>query len=112
MPTNITGRVPLPQYLPVPPTWRRTRPTSFILHLTAEKKRLSHTSYRVLKEIRDFTLLEIDLLTGRRRQIRVYLADNGHPIVRDKKYVKGKAVHKLIDLHALSISIRHPISGR
>ena len=76
------------------------------------KGKLSHTSYRVLKETRDFTLLEVDLLTGRKHQIRVQLADNGHPIVGDKKYGKGKQVHKRIALHALSISIRHPISNR
>jgi len=75
------------------------------------KGKLSHTGYRVLKETRDFALLEVDLLTGRKHQIRVHLADNGHPIVGDKKYGNGNQGHKRIALHALSISVRHPISG-
>jgi tRNA pseudouridine32 synthase/23S rRNA pseudouridine746 synthase/23S rRNA pseudouridine1911/1915/1917 synthase len=79
--------------------------------LDTRKGKLSHTSYRVLKETSDFTLLEIYLLTGRKHQIRVHFADIGHPIVGDKKYGKGKEVHKRMALHALSISIRHPISG-
>jgi RluA family pseudouridine synthase len=76
------------------------------------KGKLSHTAYRVLKETSDFSLLEVDLLTGRKHQIRVHLADNGHPIVGDKKYGDGNRSHKRLALHALSISIRHPISGR
>jgi len=79
--------------------------------LDTRKGKLSHTSFRVLKETSDFTLLEIYLLTGRKHQIRVHFADIGHPIVGDKKYGKGKEVHKRMALHALSISIRHPISG-
>lgn len=77
-----------------------------------KKGKLSHTAYRVLKETRDFALLEVDLLTGRKHQIRVHLADNGHPVVGDKKYGKGNQTHKRIALHALSISLRHPFSGK
>jgi len=77
-----------------------------------KKGKLSRTAYRVLKETRDFALLEVDLLTGRKHQIRVHLADNGHPVVGDKKYGKGDQAHKRIALHALSISLRHPFSGK
>jgi RluA family pseudouridine synthase len=80
--------------------------------LDTRKGKLSHTSYRVLKETKGFTLLEVDPLTGRKHQIRVHFADNGHPIVGDKKYGKEKEAHNRIALHALSISIKHPISGR
>lgn len=77
-----------------------------------EKGRLSLTAYRVLKETGDFSLLEVDLLTGRKHQIRVHLAENGNPIVGDKKYGKKNDDHKRIALHALSISFSHPVSGR
>ena len=80
--------------------------------LDTGKGKLSHTSYRVLKETKGFTLLEVDPLTGRKHQIRVHFAENGHPIVGDKKYGREKEVNKRIALHALSISIKHPISGR
>ncbi len=43
-------------------------------------------SYRRLKEFRGTSLVEIALSTGRKHQIRVQLADRGHPIVGDRKY--------------------------
>lgn len=76
------------------------------------KGRLSHTAYKVLKETKDFALLEVDLLTGRKHQIRVHLAGIGHPVVGDQKYGKGNKAHKRLALHARSISFRHPFSGK
>jgi RluA family pseudouridine synthase len=78
------------------------------------KGKLSHTAYRVLKETTEFSLLEITLLTGRKNQIRVHMADIGHPIVGDKKYGdknKDKA-HKRVALHAWSLAFNHPFNGR
>jgi len=77
-----------------------------------EKGRLSHTAYRVLKESGNFSLLEINLLTGRKHQIRVHLSESGHPVVGDRKYGNEKDAHPRLALHALSISFRHPHSGR
>ena len=72
----------------------------------------AQTAYTVLKETRNFTLLEVALLTGRKNQIRVHLAGMGHPIVGDVKYGKADESHKRMALHALSISFKHPFSGR
>ncbi len=77
-----------------------------------EKGKLSHTAYRVLKETGSFSLLEVDLLTGRKHQIRVHLAGMGNPIVGDGKYGKVGDGYKRIALHALSVSFNHPASGR
>lgn len=77
-----------------------------------KKGKLSHTVYRVLKETEYFSLLEIKLLTGRKNQIRVHLAELGHPIVGDKKYGKEKGAYKRLALHAYSISFKHPFSGK
>ena len=52
------------------------------------KGRLARTAYRVLKQARDFALLEVDLLTGRKHQIRVHLSDIGHRVVGDTRYGK------------------------
>ena len=72
--------------------------------------KLSKTAYRVLKEGPDFSLLEVDLLTGRKHQIRVHLADQGCPVAGDKKYgVKGQGVKRLC-LHAAKLTIVHPHS--
>lgn len=77
----------------------------------ATKGKLSHTAYKVLKETKDFALLEVDLLTGRKHQIRVHLAGIGHPVVGDRKYGKGNEARTRLALHARSISFRHPFSG-
>lgn len=74
--------------------------------------KLAHTGYKVLKETKKFSLLEINLVTGRKNQIRVHLAENGHPVVGDKKYGKAQEEYKRLALHAKSISFNHPFSGK
>jgi RluA family pseudouridine synthase len=73
---------------------------------------LSHTAYRVLKQSKSCALLEVDLLTGRKHQIRVHLAGIGHPVVGDKRYGKGTKGQKRLALHARSICFKHPFSGK
>lgn len=74
--------------------------------------KLSHTAYKVLRETKSMSLLEVEPLTGRKNQIRVHLAAIGHPIVGDKKYGKGDGIHKRLALHARSITFKHPFSGQ
>ncbi len=76
------------------------------------KGKLSRTAYRVLKETKDCSLLEVNLLTGRKHQIRVHLAEIGHPVMGDEKYGEGKKTCSRLALHAKSISFTHPISGK
>ncbi len=73
---------------------------------------LSHTAYRVQQETRTFSLLEITLLTGRKNQIRVHLAEQGYPIVGDRKYGDENDPHRVLALHARALSIQHPFNGR
>lgn len=77
----------------------------------AAKGKLSHTAYKVLKETEQYSLLEINLLTGRKNQIRVHMSDKGHPVVGDRKYGKIKDRDKNLALHSKSISFRHPSSN-
>jgi len=77
----------------------------------ARKGKLSHTAYKVLKETRDYSLLEVDLLTGRKHQIRVHLAGIGHPVVGDERYGKEHKRQQRLALHARSISFKHPFTG-
>jgi len=75
------------------------------------KGKLSRTAYKVLKETGNYSLLAIDLLTGRKHQIRVHLADIGHPVVGDERYSKDHKSHQRLALHARSIIFKHPYSG-
>ncbi|VGO14408.1 Ribosomal large subunit pseudouridine synthase C [Pontiella desulfatans] len=76
----------------------------------SETGKRSKTAYRVLKESEHFSLVEIDLLTGRKHQIRVHMADKGCPVAGDKKYgVKGQGVKRLC-LHAASLTLVHPFT--
>ena len=85
--------------------------------------KLATTSYRVLEQGAHAALLEIDLLTGRKHQIRVHLADIGHPVIGDRKYGRDEQrTHAAnaprarkpprLALHAASISFQHPFDGR
>ena len=87
---------------------------AYIMYSTTDpaKGKLSHTAYRVLKEAAEFSLLEINLLTGRKNQIRAHLAGTGHPIVGDEKYGRKSKGHKRLALHAYSLSLNHPYNGR
>ena len=66
----------------------------------------------MLKQTKDFALLEVSLLTGRKNQIRVHLAGIGHPIVGDRKYGRVRRIRPRLALHARSIAFKHPFSGR
>ena len=76
----------------------------------SRKGKLAKTRYRVVRESPTHSLLDIDLLTGRKNQIRVHLADKGHPVAGDKKYGKKEAGIKRLMLHAVSITLLHPHS--
>lgn len=68
------------------------------------------TNYKKIKENNQFTLLEIELETGRKNQIRVHLESIGHPIVGDKKYGTSHPAFGRIALHARVLEFRHPIT--
>lgn len=110
----------------------------YIVHLSHMAKivkndqknaKLAHLSYKVLKEKKDTSLIEIDLLTGRYHQIRAQFANLGHSIVGDRKYqsqrkqksqnektknnhiekTKSKQRSKKINLCCFLLEFMHPI---
>ncbi len=72
------------------------------------KKAISH--YKVLKKNRNYSLLEVNIETGRKNQIRVHMQDLGHSVVGDKKYGSTKNPIKRLGLHAHTIVFVHPIT--
>lgn len=78
----------------------------------ATKGKLSRTAYTVLQEGREFSLVDVHLLTGRKHQIRVQFADLGHPVAGDKKYGADHRAFRRLALHARSIAFTHPHHGR
>ena len=75
------------------------------------KGKLSHTDYTVLKQGRHLALVQVALLTGRKHQIRVHLADRGFPIFGDERYGNTDDHGPRLALHAMGLSFPHPITG-
>jgi 23S rRNA pseudouridine1911/1915/1917 synthase len=72
---------------------------------------LSITHYKVLRRAARYTMLKVDLETGRKNQVRVHMNDLGHPVIGDKKYgAKTDPIDRL-GLHAYILAFTHPITG-
>jgi 23S rRNA pseudouridine1911/1915/1917 synthase len=65
--------------------------------------------YRVLRPVRGGTLLEINLLTGRKHQIRLQLAERGFPVWGESKYAQARAFGSGLALHARRLVLEHPV---
>lgn len=72
------------------------------------------THFKVLKRYANYTLLEVKIDTGRTHQIRVHMAEIGHPVVGDMVYSNGKNEFGVQGqmLHAKSLDFKHPITGK
>lgn len=71
---------------------------------------LSITHYKLLESNERYSLLRLQLETGRKNQIRVHLADMGNPVVGDKKYGSGTTPIRRIALHAYLLEFIHPVT--
>jgi tRNA pseudouridine32 synthase/23S rRNA pseudouridine746 synthase/23S rRNA pseudouridine1911/1915/1917 synthase len=88
-----------------------TEDEDYVMHSSSDSEsgKLAKTEYTVVKETPHFSVLKINLLTGKKNQIRVHLADEGHPIVGDTKYGKNpSSKYKHLMLHSFSIVFNHP----
>ncbi|WP_319370140.1 RluA family pseudouridine synthase [uncultured Ilyobacter sp.] len=73
------------------------------------KKAISN--YRVLDESGDFSLVEVNIETGRTHQIRVHMKSMNHPILGDEVYGKPSKICKRQMLHAYKLEFNHPITN-
>ena len=84
--------------------------TNLVYSTNNTNGKLAITEYEKIKSNKLYTLLKINLLTGRKNQIRVHLNDLGYPIVGDKKYSKIKNKVNYLYLHANHLEFNHPIT--
>ena len=72
------------------------------------------THIKVLKRYDKYTLLEINIETGRTHQIRVHLSHIGYPIIGDCTYSNGKNEFGVVGqcLHAKCLEFKHPVTGK
>lgn len=71
---------------------------------------LAITHYKVVKTNDKYSLLEVELETGRKNQIRVHMQDIGHSVLGDKKYGATQNPIERLALHARILSFLHPDS--
>lgn len=85
--------------------------TSRVVNREKKNSKLAKLDYKelVYNKVKDLSLLEINLHTGRHHQIRVQLANAGHSIFGDQKYGK-RGQGKQIALWAYELTIEHPIT--
>jgi len=76
----------------------------------------SETRYRTLEALPAASVLEIDLVTGRKNQIRLHAAHAGFPLAGERKYARGKDASvrfrsRRVALHAWRLEFAHPHTG-
>ena len=70
------------------------------------------TKYKVMSETKDYTLVDVNIETGRKNQIRVHFGDLGHYVIGDDKYGEPSNPLKRLGLHAYELDIIHPFNGK
>ncbi len=72
------------------------------------------THIKVLKRYDGYTLVEVNIETGRTHQIRVHLAEIGYPLVGDSVYSNGRNPFGVEGqmLHSMRLEFKHPITGK
>ena len=89
--------------------WLKETKTLYTYSSTVKNDgKLAITKYKPIISNKQYTLLDIEILTGRKNQIRVHMKDIGHPIVGDKKYGSKKNPIRRMTLHATYLKMKHP----
>ncbi|MBR8700422.1 Ribosomal large subunit pseudouridine synthase D [Fusobacterium sp. DD29] len=75
-----------------------------------EEGKKAISTYKVLKKNKRYSMVEVNIETGRKNQIRVHMQELGHSVIGDKKYGATTNPIKRLGLHAHSIVFTHPIT--
>ena len=73
---------------------------------------LAITHYKVLAESDKYSLLDVNIDSGRKNQIRVHLGDLGHHVIGDDKYGNPSNPIKRLGLHAYELDLEHPVNHK
>jgi tRNA pseudouridine32 synthase/23S rRNA pseudouridine746 synthase/23S rRNA pseudouridine1911/1915/1917 synthase len=76
----------------------------------SSKGKLARTEYQVLKANEKFSFVKINLLTGKKNQIRVHMAELGNPVAGDAKYGPKNSRIKDLMLHSYRLQLIHPFT--
>ena len=74
--------------------------------------KLAITHVNIIRRKPKTTLVRVRLETGRKHQIRVHLAEQGHPIIGDRVYGSRSNPIRRLALHGAYLSFRHPRTGK
>ena len=87
-----------------------TKTHDVIITKDKKKGKLAITDYEVLEYNNKYSILNINIKTGRKNQIRVQLANINHPIIGDTKY--GPKSNHLLCLQAYKLEFNHPVNNK
>ncbi|WP_085993202.1 RluA family pseudouridine synthase [Oceanobacillus senegalensis] len=90
-------------------SWLKETKTHYMFSSSLKNNgQLAITHFKKIQGNKDYSLVEMQLETGRKNQIRVHMRDLGHPVVGDKKYGSKENVIGRLGLHAKILSFYHP----
>ena len=85
-----------------------------LMYVTPDRKtgKKCITHYKVMKENKNYSLLDVNIDSGRKNQIRVQLGHIGHHVIGDDKYGEPADPIKRLGLHAYELGFIHPVTKK
>ena len=109
----VTWGAPVPAFGTIR-SWLTENEYGVVSSPTDNGGKLAITHYKTLKKKGRFALVQMQLETGRRNQIRVHMRELGHPLLKDPiyGYRDDNSPIKRLALHAFKLCFYHPVTGK